>query len=709
MEVISPNKSTTLTDYIKANWKSIYQKLNDDIFGFTMVKPVPADWVERIIKLPDSTSVYPGHFSYDWTPYMRKIINHVHPGDPVRFITVMKCVQSGATAGLVIPALCYIIDQIPDPILFTGGDLMLAAKTIEERLDPILRSSQLDHNIRPNVIKKTNNRSGDTSKKKEFAGGTLTALGTNSANSFRFFSARYIFADDYDTAPRDLGDEGSVKSLMQGRQNSYGDKAKSFFISTPTVTQTSNIYEQYMLGTQNKWHWPCPACETFFPLDWKITCDDGTIAGMVWELDDKKQLKPESVFLKCPHCGHLISENEKYELNLKGDWISTIETPVERRHESYLIPGIALPPGFTGWVTLVEEWLQANPPGEKPVIRLLKAFNNLRLGLPFEELGEAPKVNKLMENTGSYHPGIIPDLTVEKDGNGKIILLTLACDINGIMTPDNEDIRLDWEILAHTSYGQTYSIDHGSIGTFKRVRDVKKHEADTHANRMKWTLVDGSMAINEAGERVTNCVWSVFEEIIQKVYIGESGKDWSIDITLVDTGYGEKLASQFIDKMQQKGLYVYGVKGRTDENGRKLQRDSNPVKRSTEKPRTLYILEVDQLKDDLSQMMKLREGDDGTQPSGFMNFPESRDGKYDMKNYFIHYEGERRNEILSKSGDIAGFKWVKKNSQSQNHFWDVRIYNLAAPLVFVDLLRQSDPRYKNITWEEAIQILIKLK
>jgi phage terminase large subunit GpA-like protein len=282
----------------------------------------------------------------------------------------------------------------------------------------------------------------------------------------------------------------------------------------------------------------------------------------------------------------------------------------------------------------------------------------------------------------------------------------MACDINGLMELGNEDIRIDWEILAHTSYGQTYSIDHGSIGTFKRIRDIKKSQVESHENRIKWTLVNGSQATGEDGERITNCVWDPLEEIIEKTYIGESGEEYSINTTVIDTGHGEKHASLFIEKMQKKSTYVYGVKGHVEENGRKLQKDSSPVKRSTERPRMLYILEVDQLKDELSKMIKLRAGSDGTQPGGFMNYPQSRDGKYDHKNYFSHYESEKRNEVKNKGGEVTGYKWVKKNSQVQNHFWDVRIYNNAAPLVWLDLLRQSDPQYKNITWEEAIQLLI---
>lgn len=677
-------------------WLNTISLINNEIYDFKVLKPEVSNWIENTIIIPESTSVYPGPYSFDLTPYMREIVNCIHPTNPVRFVSIMKDGQSGFTTALVVGGICYIISETPDGILFTASDVNLATKTIEERLDPVIRSSRIDHLIRPNVIKKSNNRTGDTSKKKEFAGGTLTSAGTNSANSFRMFSAKYIFADDYDTAPREIGKEGSPKMVMKTRQNSYGDKAKTFMISTPTVTQTSNIYEQYLLGTQEKWNWPCPHCGTYFPVDWMFKDENGVIAGVVWELDIEKKLIPESVHYKTPCCNGKIEEKSKYDLNKLGKWVATVTEPEERRHRSFQKNSIINPPGFDGWVTLVEEWLAANPVGDKPKVKLLKTFNNLRLGLPFAETGESPRVNDLMQNTGLYQPGIVPDKTSEEEANGQIVMVTLSCDINGIMEKDNEDVRLDWEILAHSATGATYSVNHGSIGTFKRIRDKSKKERENDIDRDKWTIT----------HNVTNSVWPVFEEIIRTELDCESGEKRLIDLTVVDTGFGEKLAMQFIKSFSAFGdPYVFGVKGKVETGFRKLSRDANPIIRAKEHPKHLYIVDVNQMKNDLSYMMKLRVGEDGSQPSGFMNYPQPNGGKYDMKGYFSHYESERKTEEKNDSGEVIGYKWEKKNSQVQNHFWDVRIYNLVAPFIYLDLIRQSDPKLRHVTWEELVILL----
>jgi phage terminase large subunit GpA-like protein len=697
------------TDIISNTWKRKLKGISANVFKFQMIKPLPSVWTEANIILPESTTRYPGPFRYRLTPYAVEIVNLAHSDNPTRSAAICKSSQCGITAGVVIPVICYTIDVDPDPILFTAADKIMAGRTIKERLDPILWASKLDHRIRPNAIKKQNRRTGDTEFSKEFAGGTLTAAGTSNPDTFRFYSAKKVLADDFDTAPQEVGQEGDITKLMQGRQKMYGDSALTYYISTPTVTATSQIWKQYLKGTMKKWHWACPECGEYFPVEFSVKMDDGSYAGLTWELDEHKKLKPETIHYRTQCCGKgKLYYKDKLKLNSTGTWIATNPNPT-KFFESYLLNDLIIPPGFDSWEKVVEEWLEACPPGGQININKLKAFNNQRLGLPFEEIGRELNVSALMKNTRLYLPGIVPDKTCEEDGNGKIIMLTLSCDINGIMDSQVEDVRLDWEILAHAQTGATYSVDHGSIGTWKRGRDRNAAEKLEEENRMKWTLSHNSFTMVD-GLRVSNSVWDSFEEIVRGIYPLESESEVGtrdILVTAIDTGFGEKYAMQFILKMQGEGYNVFGVKGKVDNNYRPIQRDTNPVRRSSEKPKQLYIVEVNQLKDDLSQMMELREGEGSSQPSGFMNYPEPNNGKYTMNEYFKHYEGERRVEVKNpkNADEVIGYRWDKKHSGSQNHFWDVRVYNLAAPLIYLDLLRHSDSRYKFLTWEEFIMMV----
>jgi hypothetical protein len=98
--------------------------------------------------------------------------------------------------------------------------------------------------------------------------------------------------------------------------------------------------------------------------------------------------------------------------------------------------------------------------------------------------------------------------------------------------------------------------------------------------------------------------------------------------------------------------------------------------------------------------------DDGTQEEGFMNFPESSGGKYKLKNFFKHFESETRKEKM-ENGQSIGFKWEKKNSTVENHFWDVRVYNNAARYVFLDLIKRTNPtKLKDLNWSTYVEFLL---
>ena len=684
------------TDEIKIIdiWLDRLEGYQDKLYQFKTIKDVPSDWTEKHVILTNEVSRFSGRFSYDMSPYAREIIDRLHPSDPSRVISVMKGAQSGITQGVIVPGMAWIIAEHPDNFLFTASDKDIAKKTITQRFDPLMRSSGLASLIRPNVVRAKGQRSGDTDFSKEFAGGNAIIEGTNNAGKFRFFSVKTVFMDDFDNAPRADKKEGSIRKLVEGRQTSYGNLAKTYYVSTPTISQTSNIYEMFMQGDQRKWHWPCPGCGSYVPSDWHIVKDDGSFAGIIYELDEKSNLIEESVHFKCPDCGHKITNQDKHEINVLGKWIATA-VPMGEYYKSYYMNSLIIPPGFISWVELVKEWLEACPPKGKPNIDLLKVFNNVRLGLPFEDKGEVPKIMRLMENIRDYSIGYIPDETSEEDGNGQIVLITLAADLGGIMSSEIEDVRIDWEIVAHAANGASYSINHGSCGTFKRSRTMTKKEKDNDSSRNRFTYMHG----------FKNSVWPDLDSVIKADIPSESGDVYNVKLSLIDTGHFTKQAYEFIRKAHTPDNWVFGIKGVPEQNFRRNTKDVAPVKKSPNVS-NLYLLDVEQLKDELANNMKLRLTDSGGQESGFMNFPEQSEGKYKLKGFFKHYESETRKEKV-ENGESVGFKWDKKNTSVENHFWDVRVYNNSAKYIFIDLIKRTEPtRYKGLTWATFVDIIL---
>jgi phage terminase large subunit GpA-like protein len=600
-----------------SNWLQIYREIHEKAYNVKLIKEEPSDWIQKNIILPDGVSRYKGPFSYNISPYAN---------DPSRVVSIMKCAQIGLTQGLIIPGMCYIISEDAAPILFMAGDKELAKTSVNERLDPIIQSSGLQSLIRPSVIRAKNQRTGDTSTSKEYAGGRLTIEGTNNVDKMRQISVKVIFADDWEAAPRSDKKEGSLRKLMEGRQTSYGNLAKTFFVSTPTMKSTSNIEAVYDLGDKRKWHWNCPHCNQWIDLKWYTETEKGEKAGIIYEVDKKGQLINSSVRYRCQKCLGDIYESQKYDLNLAGQWIPTAEPQIEN-YLSYHLNALVIPPGFVTWVDLAKEWVEACPPGGTINKSMLQTFLNIRMGETWEDSGETPKVTDLMKNTRAYSPGIIPDITCDEDQNGKIIMLSLCCDLGGVMDREMEDVRIDWELVAHSSAGPTYSVDQGSIGTFKKTREKGPKALQREHERVRYTY--------QHGQR--NSVWPIFEELIRKNWVTESGSSMQVSITIIDTGFFTSLAKKFVDSIADK--LVVGIKGKAEADYRKLARDTPYISRSRES-NNLYLIEVNQVKDILSENMKLKEGFDGYQPPGFMNFPEPTNGKYSMKNYFSHFEGD---------------------------------------------------------------------
>lgn len=667
------------------------KEIQQGIYDYDPIRLEPSEWIEKTVFLTSAESKYAGFFSYDRSPYSREIVDALSPTSDVEMVAVMKCVQSGFTAGVIVPTIAYTISQNPCNVIFVSGSDQLVKDTIRDRLDPVIQNSgNLKELIRPNSIKKSNQRSGDTDVKKEFLGGGLTCL-TYKPSKLRQYSAKIILADEFDDAPRNNITEGSIRSLLEGRTVSFGDSKKLCYVSSPTTKGISNVEEVYEMGDKRKWNWECPHCQTYVPILWRVEREDGSYGGIKWQLNDDNELIEESVHYECQNCSGKIEYKQKTRLNLTGKWIPTAK-PVRPQYRSYSFNALCIPAGFDSWVTIVYQWLKACPKDQPVDIGLLKTFTNTRLGELWEDRGTSPRVNELMSNVGQYKIGKVPDVTCEADGNGKIALLSLSCDLGGIMdiVNGNEDVRLDWELLAHTSNGQTYSINHGSIGTFKRTKWRTKKDKEKDSDRERFTFRDG----------VPNSVWPIFKEIMYDSLEGESGVYYDIDITLVDTGHFTKLAYNFITSIKDRE--IFGIKGDTVENYRKTDKNTPIISHSRENKGLLYILDVNLLKDKLSSDMALICGSDGTQPNGFMNFPQPADGKYNLSNYFSHFESEHRVPLLKNDIEI-GFTWKKK--REENHFWDCRVYGMAAREIFIADLKLKEPGNRDLSWNSYCDLI----
>lgn len=659
------------------------RNIQSSIYNFSMKTLNPSDWAEKNLIL-SSESKFSGSLSYDRSPHTREIVDNMRPNSGVEITALMKCSQSAGTQTVVIPCMIYHIAESPTNVMFLSSSDKMVQNTIRGRFDTLMESSGLSNLLKTSSIKKANQRTGDTDFKKEYTGGTMINT-TYNASNLRFHSVEVVVADEFDDAPHTDKKEGSIFDLVIARTKSYADTRRLAFISSPTTKGISNIEKVYDMGDKRQWNWECPHCKTYVPILWRVERQDGTFGGIKWKLDDKFKLIPESVHYECQNCNGEILYKDKYKLNLKGKWIPTCE-PESPRYRSYQFNALCNPPGFESWSDLAAQFLKACPPNNGPInTDALKTFTNTQLGELWEDRGKSPRSSDLQRNQRTYQIGSIPDNTCDEDGNGKIALISLACDLGGVMDSENnnEDVRLDWEIVAHTSNGQMYSINHGSIGTFKRTQNKTKKDILNDKDRKKWTYNHG-MELS---------VWNKLKEIMYTPLQGESGLFYDIDITVIDTGHFTKYAENFIESIKDRR--TLGIKGQGEESFRKMDKNGAMIKHSLANKGLLYHIDVNMVKDIVSANMALKSGTDGSQPDGFMNFPQPSEGKYGLSNYFSHYEAEHRVPEV-KNGVEVGFIWKKK--REDNHFFDVAVYNRAARDIFISDLKLYDPKLKDLNW-----------
>lgn len=642
----------------------------------------PSQWAEANRILTSDVSTLQGPFRYNYTPYLREIVDTLSPYHPARVIGVMKGAQIGYTDGVIVNGILWIIANNPGNILALSANDELSKEMVESRLDQGISSCGIRHLIRPNTIKKRNSRTGDTSSYKEFAGGRLFAGGLQSIDKLgKQRSIKFGFFDDWDAAKIADKQQGNIFDIIQQRFSTASLTGKQYYISTPE-NRPSNVEKVYLLGDQRKWHVPCPKCGAYIQIIWYGYNKDGEQIGVFFEKDSSGKLIESSVGYICQECGAFFKENYKYEMNLSGKWIPSVESQ-RPGYYSYHITALTAGPHMYGWTHYAHQWLGIYSDGIESKSKL-RVFRNLVLGEPYEERKQDLSSSQLIRNIRDYEIGIIPAKLSQKDGNGNIVLITCSCDLNGTL----DDARLDYEVVAHSESGSTYSIDQGSIGTYYPKRDKSKRELWTYRPEKEYNVWD---------EFINNIIlkdWPTDDDRIMKIlYSG------------IDTGYYSQYAYQVIDKHPD---ILVGIKGRVDDKPRRYTQDLPNFKPARERP-NLYILEVDFIKDELAERMNLRwaHDSDNDQPAGFMNFPTPSGDKYRNATFFDHYEAEQKILEANDDGEVIGWRWKKKNNLSQNHFFDCAVYNIAVrDIISKRICKEAGIKYS--TWADYVGIIKKI-
>lgn len=643
----------------------------------------PSVWAEENIIMPHPR---PGALRYnETTPYTREIVDFFASDHPGRECAIMGAAQFGKTASVILPAIGWIIENDPGNIIMTVGHESLMKEAVDN-IDAMLDSTGLRKLIRPIAQRAKATKTGDTDEMKQFPGGYLKLSSASNPKIWRQSSYRYGIIDDYDAVKNNTKIAGSTNELIGKRFTAYSKTKKILYVSSPELEESSNIYKAYLAGDQRKFLVPCPCCGVFIELAWSVEGKKTEKAGITWKIDDKDKVIPESIGYICQECGDFFTDQHKQDYVSRGYWQPTAE-PSRPGFYSYYMNCLYSPHFMDDWEHYIYKFIDCHPQEGLRDEAKYQTFLNLNLGWPYKPPGETISASQLQKNVRNYSIGTVPEEKSIKDGNGNIVMLTCAIDMNGTVFNEqrgfDDDARLDYEVVAWSETGASYSVTHGSIGTFIPLEKSKKIKVD----RKKWTYEFGR----------DNSVWPELDKILDSYYPTDNGREMPILFSALDTGhFTNAYAYPYID---YRASGIIGIKGDKEDSFVRANSNTKKFVPAAERKK-IYIIKVGSYKDQLSQLMGLKwnESDGIDQPVGFMNFPHASEGKYEYLGYFQHYEAEEKVIKRDKAGMIESFIWQKKKSNDQNHFFDVRLYNLACRDIFVDIVCQRAKR-PFLTWQ----------
>lgn len=596
----------------------------------------PSEWAESTRYLSSTTTPIPGLYSYDVTPYLREITDCLDPASPVRQLAIMKGVQLGLTVGAIENTIGYYIHHVKTtPIIMITADAELAKLRMETNILPMLQASGMAHLIQ-SADGDNKRKTGKTAQKLEWlGGGWLVPFGAQNADKLRSLSAPILLRDETDAFPRKVGKDGNPLKLSEDRTASYEETRKILDISTPTLKGLSNIEARYLLGDQRKYHVCCVKCGHPQELRWSHTNrDTGEVTGITWETRDDGSLVSGSVRYLCIECGHPHTNADKTKLlspAYGAHWKPTAEAKI-KDFRSYHINSLYSPVGMRSWESCVLDWLGAWDVKNNRVkdIGQLQIFYNNVLGVPYQVRADRLKLSTVSTHKRpEYVLGEIPNHFASTYCGSEVVLLTCSVDVH----KDNLAVAV--------------------IGWTKGKRAI---------------LVDYWRYEGETEHLDNPDTWGRLGDLLNTPYTSDDGKEYLIEMALVDSGYNQHNVYSFTSSYP--GI-AFPVKGRGTSGTAANFKEFKAF--STNTGTQGYTLYVDTYKERWASALKRQWDGTGTQPEHHFNAPYNISDKA-LKELTAETKKERKDPATGKS---QGFSW-ERPSGADNELWDCLIYSTAA-------------------------------
>lgn len=449
-------------------------------------------WAETHRRLSSESAAEPGPWRTERTPYLREIMDSFT--DPkVSHIVVWAASQVGKSE-FMNNAIGYIIDQDPGSILFIQPTTIDAKDYSKLRIAPMIRDCPT---LKKKVAASKSRDSGNTILQKTFPGGILTMCGSTEAHALCSKPIRYIFGDERDRWAASAGNEGDPWDLAMARQTTFYN-AKAVEVSTPTVKGASNIEAAYATGTMERWKSKCPHCGGYHEIQWK----DIRYEYEEKAVGDSKTYIIGSIFYICPGCGCISDEFTMKRQPAK--WVADNPDAYLNGCRSFKLN--AFVSQWATWESIILKFLKAQGNSKK-----LQVVYNTCFGELWEDRGDLEDEDSLLARREEY-PAELPDG-----------VLVLTCGV------DTQDDRLEFEVVGHGHFGETWGIKKGII----------------------------------MGRPDDEAVWTALDDVLDHTYRFEDGLGLHISMTFVDEGghFTQEVRMQCRNRIGKKVFCIKGMPG----------------------------------------------------------------------------------------------------------------------------------------------------
>lgn len=370
-----------------------------------------SEWADRYRKVSaESGSRYPGDWLTARVPYLRQVMDCLHPDHPARTVTMRTSAQVGKSE-IIVNWLGFIVDRAPGSMLIVLPSLDEAVKFNRVKIQPTIDASpQIRHRVRP---ENSRDEAASTSAFKRFAGGFAQITTASSSKGLQMISVRYLAMDEVSEYPTDTDGRGSPIDQARARQKSFGDMAKEYASSTPGIVGECRVTAMYEAGDRRRCYVPCPHCRTYQVLDFA-------------NMHGPSETTRGRAAFACQSCGSLIDQADRPDMLATHRWVPTRvaegEQPVPALIAPEAIEGLAVEPctgrvrnwqpsfalwsaysPFESWTDIWARWEAAKGDPVK-----LKTFTQQDLGEAYDPAVDAPDWEKLLAARTSWPRGTVP-------------------------------------------------------------------------------------------------------------------------------------------------------------------------------------------------------------------------------------------------------------------------------------------------------------